>query len=536
MTKHAGTCACRAVASSRSACSGLAGHTGRPSRLALVASVLASLWLVACGRAPEGARGDAIRIAVPVIPPAIGNPYQGVTIPTTLALQGIFDTVTTADAAGNVLPGLAVSWEAVDPLTWIYRLRPGVTFSNGEPFTVEALAESVRHMASKRGRAETLGSMLAQIESVEAIDPLTARLRLREPDPLLPLHTSVWRVPAPAHWRTLKLPAEARNAIGSGPFVLAGREEGRLVLKANPRAWRRAAAPAVELLMIPDATARLQAFASGAVDIAMVLALDNKQVAERNGGRLVTRLTPQVDFLAFRTVQLPRSPLHDARVRRAVNLAVDRELLTRYVLGGATRPASQLNVPGAFGFDPALPPLPHDLDAARRLLAEAGYPRGFPLTMIVTTGEVAGDTVYLQQIGSDLRKAGIDVEIRSRPSSRQLQEIFSGNMPGDLFTFNTRGNDPLNDYRHRSCLQQAKARQPFHCDPVMTRMLEEAAGELDVERRKARIAAIAAYELEHPPGLILWQRPDFDAVAPYVEGYAPVQDVIGLEHIRRRGT
>jgi peptide/nickel transport system substrate-binding protein len=504
----------------------------RPAAV-VVACVVATLP-IACGRAPEAARGEAIRIAVPVIPPAIGNPYQGVTIPTTLALQGIFDTVTTADEAGNPMPGLALTWENLDPLTWIYRLRPGVSFSNGEPLTVEALAESVRHMGSKRGRAETLGSMLAQVESVEALDPLTARIRLREPDPLLPLHTSVWRVPAPAHWRTLKLPAEARNAVGSGPFVLAGRDEGRLVLKANPRAWRKPAAPSIELLMIPDATARLQAFASGAVDLAMVLPLDNKAAAERNGGRLVTRLTPQVDFLAFRTEQVPGSPLADARVRRAVNMAVDRDLLTRYVLGGATRPASQLNVPGAFGYDPALPPLPFDTAAARRLLAEAGYPRGFPLTMIVTTGEVAGDAVYFQQIGSDLRKAGIAVEIRSRPSSRQLQEIFSGNMPGDLFSFNTRGNDPLNDYRHRACLQRSTARQPFHCDPELTAMLREAAAELDVARRQARIAAIAAYEREHPPGLVLWQRPDFDAVSPRIEGYAPRLDAIGLERLRRK--
>lgn len=494
---------------------------------------VAALLVISCGRAPEAARGDAIRIAVPVIPPAIGNPYQGVTIPTTLALQAIFDTVTTTDPAGNPRSGLAIAWENVDPLTWIFRLRPDVSFSNGEALTVEALIESVQHMASGRGRSETLGSMLMQIRSVEAIDPLTARIRLREPDPLLPLHTSVWRVPAPAHWRTLKLPAEARNAVGSGPFMLAGREEGRLVLKANPRAWRKAAAPAIELLMIPDATARLQAFASGAVDIAMVLSLENRTVAERNGGRLVTRLTPQVDFLAFRTVQVPGSPLQDARVRRALNMAVDRGLLTRYVLGGATRPAAQLNVPGAFGFDPALAPLPFDPQAARMLLAEAGFQHGFPLIMIVTTGEVAGDAVYLQQIGSDLRKAGIAVEIRNRPSSRQLQEIFSGNVPGDLFSFNTRGNDPLNDYRHRACLQRSVARQPFHCDPALTAMLHAAVAELDVERRKARIAAIAAYERDHPPGLILWQRPDFDAVSPQVRGYAPFQDMIGLEHIHR---
>lgn len=467
------------------------------------------------------------------MPPAIGNPYQGVTIPTTAALQLIFDTVTTLDAVGEPAPGLAVSWRQIDPLTWEYQLRPGIVFSNGEPLTVDALVESVRHMKSKRGRAETIGSMLAQIDSVEPVGELTARLHLTEPDPLLPWHTTVWRIPAPAHWRTLKLPTGARNALGTGPYTLAGRQEGRLVLKANARSWRKAASPVIELLMIPDATARLQAFVSGAVDVAMVLSLDNRAAAERAGGRLHTRLTPQVDFIAFQTERHPDSPLQDDRVRRALNMAVDRQLLTRYVLGGAIEPASQLNVPDAFGYDPALAPLPYDPSAARRLLAEAGHADGLRLKMIVTTGEVAGDTVYLQQIGADLKKVGVEVEIRARPSARQLQEIFSGNVRGDMFSFNTRGNDPLNDYRHRSCVDSSTGRLPFHCDAALTAIVKAAAAELDLERRRRRYAGIASFEREHPPGILLWQRPDFAAVSARVEGYAPIGDNLRLELLHR---
>jgi peptide/nickel transport system substrate-binding protein len=494
--------------------------------------LLVAALLAACSPESASDRQATIRIAVPLVPPAIGNPYQGVTIPTTLALQAIFDTVTMVDGAGNAIPGLAIAWESQDPLHWIFRLRPGVTFSNGEPLTAEALVESVRHMTSTRGRAETIGSTLAQVESIEALDALTVRIGLGEPDPLLPLHSSVWRVPAPAHWRTLQLPAQARNALGSGPFVLAGREEGRLVLKANPRAWRKPAVETIELLTIPDATARLQAFVSGAVDIAMVLSPDNRAAAERGGGRMVTRLTPQVDFIGFLTERRD-TPLRDPRVRRALALAVDRRQLTEYLLGGATQPASQLNVAGAFGYDASLPPLPHDPAQARRLLAEAGQAGRLRLKMIVTTGEVAGDAVYFQQIGSDLRKVGVEVEIRNRPSTRQLQELFSGNLQGDLFSFNTRGTDPLMDFRHRSCLHPKAGRLPFHCDPALTALLEQAQGEPDLARRRQRYAQIAAYERDQPPGILLWQRPDFDAVSPRVEGYAPVQDLIGLEHLRR---
>mgnify|MGYP000123476609 CR=1 FL=1 len=127
------------------------------------------------------------------------------------------------------------------------------------------------------------------------------------------------------------------------------------------------------------------------------------------------------------------------------------------------------------------------------------------------TGEVAGDTLYYQQIAADLATIGVRLETRSRPPTRLLQEVFSGNIGADMFSWNTRGTDPLMDFRHRSCLQAAEARRPFHCDPQLTPLLLEAMNAGDETTRRRHYAAIAAYEREHPPGLFLWQRPDFDA-------------------------
>lgn len=495
--------------------------------------LLASMLLAACSGKQEPPPPDApIRIGVPVIPPAIGNPYQGITVPATLALQAIFDTVTTVDAEGNAVPALATSWRQEGELAWIFTLRPGVTFANGEPFDAAAIVESVAHMTSQRGRGETIGSTLYQIDSAERIDDLTVRIRLNEPDPLLPLHVAVWRIPAPQHWRTLRLPAGARDAVGSGPFMVIQRADGRLRLAANPRSWRRPAATGIDLVMIPDTTARLQAFVSGAVDMAMGVQIDDRAAVEQAGGRLLTRLTPQVDFIGFLTERRD-TPLADVRVRRAINMAVDRAQLTRYILGDTTEPTAQLSVPGAFGYSEAIERIPYDPAGARRLLAEAGYSQGMELTMAVTVGEVAGDALFFQQIGIELRRIGIDVEIRGRPSTRHMQDLFSGQLDVDLFSWNTRGTDPLNDYRHRSCLRPTPARQPFHCDPALTNLLRQATAEIDVERRRGLYVRVAEYERDNPGGLMLWQRPDFDAVAPWIRGYAPIQDALYLERLRR---
>jgi peptide/nickel transport system substrate-binding protein len=511
-----------------------AGRRSAARQVLTLLALVATLFVTACESRQAGTDRSALRIAVPNIPPAIGNPYQGVTVPPTLALQAVFDTLTGVDERGSPTPGLALAWRELEPLVWEFELRPGVRFSNGEVFDARALVVSLEHMQSKRGRGETIGSMLPQIERIETLAPLRVRIHLNEPDPLLPLHASVWRVPAPAHWKSLKLPAGARFALGSGPYVIAARGDGRLLLRENPLAWRKPATPVIELLMIPDKTARLQAFISGAVDMALVVSFDDRAAAVRGGGRMVPRATTLVDFLGFRTLDNAGTPLADPRVRRALNMAVNRELLTRYLLGDATRPASQLNVPGGFGFDPSLPPLPYDPAGARRLLAAAGYPQGLTLTMAVTTGEVAGDALYYQQIGTDLAAIGVRLETRSRPPSRQLQEVFSGNIGADLFSWNTRGLDLLMDFRHRSCLKPSESRRPFHCDPQLTSQLRTAMTEEDAALRLAHYRAIAAYERDHPPGILLWQRPDFDVIGADIDGYAPIQDHLHLERIHRR--
>ena len=495
-------------------------------------SLTAALVVAGCSETKAPSSDTPIRIGVPVIPPAIGNPYQGITVPVTLALQAIFDTVTTLDSEGNAQPALALSWEQESPLSWVLKLRPGVRFSNGEPFNADALVESAALMASPQGRGLTIGSTLYQIDSAEKIDDLTVRVKLNVPDPLLPMHVAVWRVPAPKQWKTLKLPEGARDAIGSGPFVVTARTDGKLALAANPVAWRKPEAKMLELVMIPDATARLQAFVSGAVDVAMVLQVDDKAAVAGKGGTLHTRLTPQVDFIGFNT-EGRNTPLADPRVRLALNMAVNRQMLTTAILRDSTVPTGQLSVPGAFGYKAALKPIPYDPAGARKLLADAGHGSGLKLVMAAVAGEVAGDTVYLQQIATDLKAVGVDVEIRRMPSTREMQDLFKGKLDADLFTWVTRGTDPLIDYRYRACLRPSPARMPFHCEPALTALVGKAQDESDLGKRRALYAQAAAYERERPAGIMLWQRPDFDAVASGIVGYAPVQDILNLDRLKR---
>lgn len=482
----------------------------------------ATLLLGVAGAAQAGGN---MRIAVPVLPDKIGNPYQAITLPAVFTSQALFDTLTTLDAAGNPIPALALSWEQESPLAWIVKLRPGVKFSNGEELTSEALVVSIAHMTSQIGRTETIGSTLYHFVKAEPIDALTARIVLSEPDPLFAIHTSVWRIPPPKLWQELESEKYIFNPVGSGPFILESSAKNRVVLKANKNSWRAPKLDTLTLIWAADEIARVQAYVSGAVDVAYGLDPESRTEIEGNGGRFEVRKLPQTWFIAFNTLQKDSS-LKDPRVRKALNLAVNRQAMVDQLLKGTVQPASQLAFAGAFGYDPNLKPLPYDPAAAKRLLAEAGYPDGLSIVMgAVVSNATFGQAFQLAAL--DLKEVGVQMEIQ-QATTRQTQDMFFGQLKVDAFTMFARGNDPINDYRHRSCTSVSDSRKPFTCDPEVSDLVRRAVAEQDLEKRRALYAEVARREQESPPGILLWQGVEFDGISPKVKTYSPVQDVLNL--------
>ena len=315
---------------------------------------------------------DMLRVAVAFMSFRGGQPYQGITLPSIITHEAIYDTLTSIGPKGEILPSLAVSWQAENPKSWVFTLRQGVRFSNGEPFSADALVASAEYLSSPLGRTETIGSTLYQLERVEKVDDLTVRMILNEPDGLFPLHASAWRVPAPIAFQNLGNEGFQRNPIGTGPFVMTQWTEGRAILKANPQSWRAPKVTGLDIREAPEETTRLQALTSGAVDFVMGLSQEQDFDVRSVGGKLIQRPTPTVSYLAANTMK-EDSALKDPRVRLALNLAVNRQSMIDNVLGGVVDPTAQLTFPGAFGFDPSIQPYPFDPDRARKLLAEAGF-------------------------------------------------------------------------------------------------------------------------------------------------------------------
>lgn len=488
--------------------------------------VLAAAAVVLCV-ATVGAE-DVVKLGASRFSPQFGNPYSSIAQPTALPLQAIFDPLTRIGPEGRVDPGLAMSWVQEAPNTWVFRLRPGVTFSNGESFDAAAVIAALEYLRTDDGRRDSIASqdVKATIVSTRARDDMTLEIVTTTPDPLLPLHLSFLRVPAPGHWANLGRDAFQLSPVGTGPFVVESWTESRLALNANAKSWRPPKIDRLEMIEISDPIVRLQAFTSRSIDIAMALTPDDKADVEAMGGRLAERASPLVNYLLFVTTK--DSPLKDVRVRRALNYAVDKSAIIRNFVGGAVEPVGQFSHPLAFGFDPSLPPYPFDPDKARALLAEAGYAKGFSFTVLLDPSSGGGLTEWYQLMAQDFAAIGVDMSLRPATATRMTEFVLSGSWPAEAFAFTFAGFDTLRGYRLRSCL----AANPYHCDPGLMPLIEAAQKATDPESRLRSTRAALAYERENPPGVTLWPGVGFDAVAGRIHDYVVEQDHVRFDLIR----
>jgi peptide/nickel transport system substrate-binding protein len=487
-----------------------------------------SLTAMALAQHPVAAEDGLVRVAAQRFPDSFGNPYAMIALPNTLALQAIFDPLTRVGPQGEVVPGLAVSWTQESPSTWVFALRPGVTFSNGEPFDAAAVVTALSYLQTDEGRRDSVASqdLKATLTSFRARDALTVEIVTAEPDPILPLHLSFIRIPAPGHWSALGRVEFQRHPVGTGPFKVDSWDEARLEMSAFAGSWRPPKVERVRVVQIGDPVVRAQAFASGAVDIASGLSPEDAPSVAAVGGRLLPRAEPIVHFLLFITTK--DTPLKDVRVRQALNYAVNKDQILDSFLGGAVAPVGQFSHPMAFGFDPALAAYPYNPARARALLAEAGFGEGFAFTMLMNSTTGGGYTDWFQRIAQDFAAVGVTLTIRSTTTTRLIEDVQTGNWPVEAFAWTFAGFDSLRGYRFRSCGWVA----PYHCDPAMTPLIAAAQSATSAVARLGTTRAALAHERGDPPGVMLWPGVGFDAVAAHVADYRVEEDVIRWESIR----
>ena len=352
----------------------------------------------------------------------------------------------------RMVPALALSWRAVDELTWEFRLRPNVTFHDGSPFTAEDVVFSIERVPALKDSPGPFVPYTKEIAGMQVVDPLTLRIKTTKPHPLLPNDLSVISIVSrkAATGATTADFNSGKAAIGTGPYKLARFTRGdRIELVRNDAYWGRK--PAVEKLtfkLITNDAARVAALLSGDVaaidavpvsDIKKLSASPDLAVLQRAGTRLIylyLDLAREVSpFVTDKDGKpLPANPLKDLRVRQALSKAIDRELIRTRVMEGASRPANQLVISGLPGYSDSLKREAVDVEGAKKLLAEAGYPNGFGLTLHGTNNRYVQDEQILQTIAQMWSRIGIAVKVEAQPAAvffpRNNRSEYSVSMSG----------------------------------------------------------------------------------------------------------
>ena len=490
-------------------------------RLLALAALTLAAW--------SGQAAD-LRVGAQLLPTMYGNPYQPITLPPALIAHMVFDPLVAVGPGGEPRPALATAWTRESALVWVFDLRPNVQFADDTAFNAAAVVAAFEYLRTPEGQRDSLASqdIPATIESVTPRGPLIVAVTTRKPDPVLPLHLSFVRIPSPAHWTALGREGFGRAPIGTGPFVVTEWTGNRVRLKARRESWRAPAVDGLDVIEIPDPTARLQALVSGAVDVALSVSPEDRTVIEAAGGSLIARPMPLVNFLAFVTVK--DTPLKDPNVRRALNYAVNRTAIIAAFLDNAVTPAAQFSHASAFGFDPDLAPYPYDPDKARALLREAGYADGFSFSAVLdpTTGGSFVD--WYQRMAQDLAQVGVTMTLRMSTGAQMVQSVQSGIWTSDAFAFTFAGFDSLRGYRFRSCAWS----HPYHCDKALMPLIAAAESATTAEERLLRTRAVLAAEHDNPPALLLWRGVAFDGLSRAVSDYAIVDDVIRWDRVKLR--
>ena len=343
----------------------------------------------------------------------------------------------------SLAPALATSWKQTSPTVWRFELRKGVQFHDGTPFTADDVVFSF-------GRTQVEGSDMKSytndFKEVRKIDDHTVEIETKTPFPILPDVISLVYMMSKKWCETNQAlgPVDRRKGIenaasfranGTGPFRLRERQPNvRSVFTRNGSYWGKIEGNVSEVVFTPignDAT-RVAALLSGEVDVMEPVPV---QDIERVNGSANTRaitgpelrtiflgMDQKRDELLYSNVK-GKNPFKDKRVRQAFYQAIDIEGIKKTVMRGASNPSALLVGPGINGFQPDAKRLPYDVEAAKKLMAEAGYPNGFEVAMNCPNDRYVNDGRICQTVAANLSRINVKINLQAETKGTYFPKV-----------------------------------------------------------------------------------------------------------------
>ena len=452
-------------------------------------AVLAGLAALAV-TGPALAQDKVLRIGSSILPAGQGHVHNGGGIVNAPTIQAFFDSMTYIDGKGDVVPGLATAWEAVGKDKWIFKLRPGVLFHNGEKLTAASVVSNVEFLMTDAGKAtNAMRTGLAPISGARAVDEMTVEISTSQPSPLLARLGMDFRVHEPKAWNDMGAAAFAKNPVGTGAFKVTDWTGERVRGEAFKQGWRPPKVDRLEITVLPEPAARVQALLSNQLEVAFDVPLDDQQKIESTGSRVYPVHYPAVVAMALRTTV--DGPLKDRRVRQALNHGINKGAYIASMMHGITSAASQPAASNVFGHQPDIKPYAYDPAKAKALLAEAGHPNGLKLKgeVVVSRAEYAG---LFQIVSANLAQAGIDLTITPIALPELVKKVQGATPWGDTVIRSSPYNaypsvDPLIGI---NTVHACKSQSYWTCDEAIEPVIKAANEEFDPAKRAALVKQI----------------------------------------------
>ncbi len=455
--------------------------------------------------------------------------------------------LSSADKPSVLIPGLATSWSAdpSDRTKWTFKLRPDVKFHDGSTFDAEAVVWNLDKLLKKDSpqfdpRQSAQGrSRIPAVASYHVVDPLTVEIDTKVPDATLPYQLAWILMSSPANWEAQgkSWDAVAKKPSGTGPWKLVSfvpRERAELV--PNEAYWDKDRIPKLDKMVLrpmPDANARVAALQAGEVDWIEAPAPDAVPALKANGFNIVTNIYPHNWTWHFS--RLPGSPWNDVRVRQAANLAVDREGL-KQLLGGLMIPAEGFMPPGHPWFGDPTFKVRYDPEAAKKLMAEAGYGPDHPIkTKVIISPSGSGQMQPLpmnEYIQQNLAEIGIDVEFEVADWNTVINIWRAGAKDpsakgATAINFSYFIQDPFTGLiRHLQCnlVPPAGTNWGYYCDPKMDALFEQVRNTFDPAEQEKVLQKIHEKYVNEALFLMVAHDVNARAMSPKVKGFVQAQN------------
>ncbi|WP_349367778.1 ABC transporter substrate-binding protein [Salinarimonas sp.] len=449
--------------------------------------------------------------------PQTMDPHAVNAAPVTSFLNNVYEGLVRRNAEMAIEPSLATSWAPLEGEDgWRFTLREGVTFHDGADFTADDVLFSYERAASEESDVR---SWFAPVSEVQVVDDFAIDFVTNAPNPLFPDSIANFLIMdrgwAEANEATR--PARdaenvaTRDANGTGPFRLVSRDPGiETRLAPFDGWWDEAEHNVTEAIYTPigNPATGLAALLSGEIDMISPIPLqDVAQVEGREGFQVLEGLETRVIMLGFghdrQTLNYGAdagapNPFLDARVRRAVALAVDVDTIDRVIMRGKSAPASQLLPAGLSGYSEANDaPLHFDEAGARALLAEAGYPDGFSFGLMCPNDRYINDEAVCRAVASMLARVGIDAELTAMPVRNYWEELRADNFDMYLLGWSPGTFDAEHPIRFLAATPNEETRVGSwnfggYSNPRVDELLPQIQRELDPAARQAMLDEVSA--------------------------------------------